>query len=282
MKKLIPALISLCVIFVWIGASPARAQDAAKRVEFDVGPYALNLPSGPNEVGWKLGSASDAHHAAIFEFVRKGDDINTWKELFTYQTFRRKGYPPSPQEYLDALKTLREKECAGATVWNTIEQDENSILYEWQLTKPCVGAPEAQAGVEQHEIARVFYEKDVVFIVHYAAKGHELAPEVRTKWINRWQDTYVTQGNIVNEEVPFPTDKVTAALKSAMEGKGCHVADVTPNQIQCNLSRGNVTAVLTPDGNQTHVRISSRKGAEKSLSGRVYEDMISNLRSAPS
>ncbi|MFZ3334188.1 MAG: hypothetical protein WA197_26390 [Candidatus Acidiferrales bacterium] len=157
-------------------------------------PYALHFDLGPHGADWQLANTSDAHHAALFEFVRKGDNINSWKELFTYQSGRRKAYPPSPQQYLDALKALREKECPGATVWNTIAQDENSILYEWQLTKPCGSAPdEAQTSVEQYEIARAIYEKDVVFIVHYAAKGHDLAPDVRTQWISRWHDAYVTR-----------------------------------------------------------------------------------------
>ena len=191
-KKSIPAIISLCLIFFWIEAPLGTAQDAAQMV-FDVGPCALHV-LGLRGADWEPASASNAHHAALFEFVRKGDNINNWKELFTFQHGRRKAYPPSSQQYLDALKALREKECPGATVWNTIAQDENSILYEWQLTKPCGSAPgEAQAGVEQHEIARAIYEKDVVLIVHYAAKGHDLAPDVRTEWISRWHDAYVTR-----------------------------------------------------------------------------------------
>lgn len=196
MKKSIPAIISLCLIFFWIEAPLGTAQDASPKMSFDVGPCTLNFDLGPHGADWETASASNAHHAALFEFVRKGDNINSWKELFTFQYGRRKAYPPSPQQYLDALKALREKECPDATVWNTIEQDESSILYEWQLTKPCGGAPgEAQAGVEQHEIARAIYEKDVVFILHYAAKGHDLAPYVRTQWISRWHDAYVTRGH---------------------------------------------------------------------------------------
>ena len=192
MKKSIPAIISLCLIFLWIEAPLGTALDASPKMDFDVGPCTLHLDL--RGADWEGASASNAHHAALFEFVRKGDNINSWKELFTFQYGRRKAYPPSPQQYLDALKALREKECPGATVWNTIAQDENSILYEWQLTKPCGSAPgEAQAGVEQHEIARAIYEKDVVFILHYAAKGHDLAPDVRTEWISRWHDAYVTR-----------------------------------------------------------------------------------------
>ncbi len=196
MRKSIPAIISLCLIFFWIEAPRCTAQDASKNMAFDVGSSTLHFDLGPDAADWQTANGSVAHHAALLEFVRKGDNINSWKELFTFQYGRRKTYPPSPQQYLDALKALREKECPGATVWNTIEQDENSILYEWQLTKPCESAPgEAQAGVEQHEIARAIYEKDVVLIVHYAAKGHDMAPDVRTQWISRWHDAYVTRGH---------------------------------------------------------------------------------------
>jgi len=296
MKRTIWTLLFLGLIS-WTGVPPASGQVNPATLTFQADPYELWLPTGPYATDWQAGSMSDAHHAGMIEFVRKGDDINNWKELFTYQVFKRKDYPPSPEEYLKALKERREKDCPGATQWNTIQQHENSILYEWQLMKPCVGAPgEAQAGVEEHEIARVFYEKDVIFVVHYAAKGHELAPDVRTEWINSWEDAYVTVGGVVNEVVPFAMDNVTLALKAAMESKGCHITNATVSQIECERARvtswteqgsggEKVTAALTADDNQTRVRIWTGKGfygrlVKKDWAGPIYNTMLADLRNA--
>jgi hypothetical protein len=124
---------------------------------------------------WKPASSSDTKRSVILEFVREGDDINNWKELVTYQNFGRDG-KESPEDRLNKLKAIREKECPGATEWNVIDKNESHILYEWHA-KPCLGWP------EQSEIATIVVGKHNLFTLHYAAKVHELAPDVRAKWI---------------------------------------------------------------------------------------------------
>lgn len=233
------------------------------------------------------------------EFVRKGDDINNWKELVTFQNFGRKGAlsrhgaMPSPEDFLDSQKALREKECPGATEWNIIAQDENSIVYEWQA-KPCAGWP------EQHEMAKIVYGWYNIFILHYAAKVHELAPDTRAKWITRFSKFYITVGgqrvyfvsDTVDVTVPFPADKVMAALTPAMESVSCHVTKAASNRIECKRPRSwgktdgggeSVTAVLAANGNNTHLHISTGIGFLGRLekldwSVPVYEAIMKTLQ----
>ncbi len=134
---------------------------------------------------WKIANHAEQHGYVIIEYVRQGDDIHHWKELFTYQNFGLRGkHAPTPQTELDALKALKEKECPGATEWNVIEQDESSVLYEWQ-EKPCLGWP------DQHEIARIIFGKHNLFILHYAAKVQQLDPDTRKNWIKTFEDATI-------------------------------------------------------------------------------------------
>lgn len=126
--------------------------------------------------GWRIAYHGQSMSLNIIEYVLKGDDFENWTELFTYQNGAKNHFDHSPEKMLSALKAKREKECPGATEWTVIEQNENSILYEWQ-DKPCLSWP------EQRKIARIIYGKYNWFLLHYAAKVHELAPETRTKWI---------------------------------------------------------------------------------------------------
>jgi hypothetical protein len=169
-------VIGLLCLIGWVGAPVA----AAGEWRFQVGAEELRFELSTD---WKEASSHVlGNRQLMIEFVRKGDDINNWKELFTYQNFA-KG-KQTPEEFLNKLKAEREKECPGATVWNVIEQNESSILYEWRA-KPCLGWP------EQHEVARIILGKHNLFVLHYVAKVPELAPDTRTKWIKTLQDATV-------------------------------------------------------------------------------------------
>lgn len=288
MKMSMPMVVLLLFLIACIEAPTARAQ--RENIQFDLSP------------DWQVANNSETHDATIMEFVRKGDNINNWKELVTFQNFARKGNlaphgpMPSPEDFLDAQKALREKECPGATVWNTIEQDENSIVYEWQA-KPCAGWP------EQHEMAKITYGHYNIFILHYAAKVHELAPATHAKWIARFSRFNIVVGgqplhfvsDTVDVVVPFAVDKVLAALTPAMESVDCHVTKATTNRIECKRPRNvswtkaytsggeSVTAVLAADGNHTHIHISTGKGFYGRLikldwSVPVYEAMMKTLQ----
>jgi hypothetical protein len=255
---------------------------------------ALDFKLGPE---WLAAHHANANGYTILEFVRQGDDINSWKELVTIQKFV--GSSKSPEETLNHLKKLREKECPGATEWNVIEKNENSILYEWQV-KPCRGWP------EQHEIARIIRGKHDLYFLHYAAKVHEIAPETREQWIKTLSSATITinskadpldplsESKDVDEVVPFVIEKVIAALKPAMESEGCNIAEETANRIECKRARRfsgaapssggeSVTAILEATGEQTRVRISTGKGfygrlGKTNWSMPIYQKMMNGLQ----
>jgi hypothetical protein len=160
MKNLLLIVTSLALV------SAGVATAKSKRDDLD---FAMDL-------GWRAAYHAQTRGLNIIEYVPKGDDLDNWKELFTYQNGGKNHFDHSPEKMLNALKAQREKECPGATEWTVIETNENSILYEWQA-KPCLSWP------EQHEIARIIYGKYNWFFLHYDSKVHELSPDTRAKWI---------------------------------------------------------------------------------------------------
>ncbi len=97
-RALVP-LIGLVCLIGWVGASVAAAEHEG--LHFQLG------------LDWKAASTTEKGGQLIVEYVRQGDDINNWKELFTYQNFARG--KQTPEGFLNRLKAAREKECPGAT-----------------------------------------------------------------------------------------------------------------------------------------------------------------------
>lgn len=242
--------------------------------------------------GWQL--VPKSHNS---EFIPKGDDVNSWKELITVQIFDRKAIDAdSPDAYLDSLKALREKECRSQTLWNVIQRDPWSILYEFQLTADCAGAPPGSQAVEQHEIARVVYGKYGVFILHYAAKGPGLTQDARATWIDRlWSIPAMINADI-DQVIPFTPDQTVAALKLAMQSVHCEVKEASSSQVDCKRPRQyslttssggeKVTAALESQGAQTHVRITTGFGfvgntVKENWSYAVFHEMMNNLHKPP-
>lgn len=244
---------------------------------------------------WKRAFSAQTRQATILEFIREGDDINHWEELVTIQNVGSR--KSSPEKLLDKLKALRETECPGATEWNVIQKDENSILYEWHAN-PCAGWP------EQVEIARIMSGQRNSFFLHYAAKVHELTAETRALWIKTFLEATLDSEasalvpsagrDDVDEVVPFPMEKVMTALKPAMESQNCNVTESTTDRIECKRPRvfannrqtsggESVTAVLGAKGDQTQVRITTGLGfygrlAKSNWSTPIYEQMVQRLQ----
>ncbi len=151
------------------GAPPEATQKVYERLQFEFEP------------GWKVGSEAGppSYPGSLTEFIHEGDDINNWKQLLTIENFTHSPSGPSPEDTLNGLKSIQERECPGVTNWNVVAKDANSILYEWRA-KPCLGWP------DQDEVARIIDGKYNQFIIRYTVKEYQMPPEERMKWIGRF------------------------------------------------------------------------------------------------
>jgi uncharacterized protein len=131
------------------------------------------------ESGWKVGHhARDNSKGEILEFVRINENIDSWTALVTVQRMPPRWGGPTPEATVSHLKTTREQSCPGTTIWNTIKSNNNMVIYEWQ-SYPCSGWP------SQHEIAKIVYQSNARFIIHYAAKEYRMSDETRLDWLQR-------------------------------------------------------------------------------------------------
>ena len=144
--------------------------------------YQESLMGGFDLKEWTVGHQASDQNQRIVEFVRLGEKIDSWTELFTMQTLRK----PANPEPIDAMVARKHepdaKLCPKGFVQNVIAQgfrtetEEASILYESKF-KNC--PPHA----DQHEVARVIYGKFNIFRLAYVAKTQALAPDKRDKVI---------------------------------------------------------------------------------------------------
>ncbi len=206
----------------------------------------------------------------------------------------------SAEDEMHKVRAGMEKKCHdGITQWNVVAQDAGSLLVEWHSNQ-CRYWP------DEEQIARIILGPHSWYLVTYSAKIHELTPDARAQSIKMLTDatfasvTMAFDPNLitvnVDEVVPFATDQVVAALKTAMESQDCKVTDATASRIVCNRPRvhatwsdggsggESVTAILEERGNQAHVTITTDEGLSGRLAGKknwstpIFEVMMENLR----
>jgi hypothetical protein len=138
---------------------------------------------------WTVGHQASNQNQRIVEFVRPGEKINSWSELFTMQTLRK----PANPDRIDALVARTHAGTAKlcpSFVQNVIAQgfpnetEEASIVYEWKIKK-------CPPHAAQHEVRKVIYGKFNIFSLAYVEKTEELAPEKREKWIRALNDARI-------------------------------------------------------------------------------------------
>ncbi len=132
---------------------------------------------------WEVGYSFSDQVGKITEFVRSGEDVKNWTELFTYKAFKR-SYSPNIDSFVDPLIEQITRPCPDNIVFNVIsrglptETEEESILFEYNL-KNC--PPEA----DQHFIGKVIFGKYSIFYIFYIQKTADLEPEKRKQWIEK-------------------------------------------------------------------------------------------------
>jgi hypothetical protein len=282
-NKWISVLVILCFI--------PSGRSAAQHVRDEGLAHTLGPEWKPTYQIYEMGNYN------LLQFIRNGDTPKDWKEMVTIQGFTETT-KHTPEETYSKLQAESEKKCPGALRWKVISKDETSILYEWH-SDACGASP------VENNIGRVILGKYSWYILQYSAKVAELSPEARAQWIKTFSDatfdsvtsSFDPQWMSVNvdEVVPFPMDKVMAALKPAMESQNCNVSSSTTERIECKRPRDyhsggrgssggeSVTALLEAKGEQTEVRITTGLGfygrlVKRNYSTPVYEEMMRNLQ----
>ncbi|WP_155834257.1 hypothetical protein [Halotalea alkalilenta] len=137
------------------------------------------MPTGAGE--FERGWLRDDRHATLVEFVRPGESVESWSELFTIQFFEDVYVSPERAMYL-LMAGIREQ-CPDAT-WTVINEERNSVMYEWTASA-CDLYP------AQHEIVRLLRGNDGVHRIAFVKKTDLMPEELRNKWIDVFLKAYV-------------------------------------------------------------------------------------------
>src|SRR6266850_2203294 len=106
MNRLSKNVIALCAVMAgWsVTAESVLAQQERFIGGFD-----------PTE--WKIGHQAEDKNQVIIEFVRSGENINSWTELVTMQVFRKPGTPETIDVLVPAMHQEISRRCP-TMMWN--------------------------------------------------------------------------------------------------------------------------------------------------------------------
>ena len=141
--------------------------------------------------GWKMGYQHRERftNSTIREFIPENDTINNWSKLITIQFIA--GATNTPDDLASLLIQNIKKTCTDATS-NIIENDNNSIIYEWSTNEctPPVGTKiDLNIHTAQHEITRIIKGKDGIHKASYAEKTSTIDKDTRARWIGKFKKT---------------------------------------------------------------------------------------------
>lgn len=125
--------------------------------------------------GWTPGNVQETKDQLLMELVKAGETVANWTELLTVQQFRRSSGSPSPREFYDQLRAVREARCPGVSEWRIVAEETATVLYEWNTSGPCDSQP------AQWEIARLIFAQKTGYRVAYTTRTQPTA-EVRSTW----------------------------------------------------------------------------------------------------
>ena len=132
-----------------------------------------------DERKWKLGYQDAKQNQVIAEFVLENETVENWTELVTAQLFI--GLRSEPRYFAEYVKK-KTKDTCPSTVWKTISEQPEDILYEWSVSG-CKDIP------DQSEIARTHLGRDGLHVIHYAIKLGEMPEDKRQVWTKNLETT---------------------------------------------------------------------------------------------
>ncbi len=142
----------------------------------------------PDREPWVRVNAQDDGHATLVEYVPKGQTLEGWRELLTIQALDDRLGPQAPHPVMDQLQSSM-RARGGELDWHVIEEDAQSVLYEWTLRS-------AKGIEDQGELARLIRGKDALHRAAFAFKGLPLAPERRADRLELLRKARVVKGEL--------------------------------------------------------------------------------------
>ncbi|MBX9770243.1 MAG: hypothetical protein K2X29_02670 [Candidatus Obscuribacterales bacterium] len=124
---------------------------------------------------WELGWSNKSETIYIMEFVPKGQTVENWKELITFEFYPGLQKKANCSQFTNGfLRNLRINE-PNVKVSNYVDKPDN-VIVEWVLNGSAKNA-------DQDELDRCIFGKQGLHMLHYVKKTKALTPGERTKWL---------------------------------------------------------------------------------------------------
>ena len=135
------------------------------------------------EDSWEIGHQAGDQMQQITEFVRPGQNVMNWMEMFTAQTFSKAMLGlGSVDEMLDGHRDEVIALCPGSTMV-VIRRDEDSVLFESNITN---------CGPVEQAIVRIVDASANRFWISYTTRAPAvMTPSRRAEWIEKLSEASV-------------------------------------------------------------------------------------------
>lgn len=110
----------------------------------------------------------------IYEYVRKGEQIEEWSELVTTQHFFLSNPTRNLRQFADRMKEALKEDCRDVD-WNYLKKRSEMIHYEWKH-EGCTDEP------PQHVIGKLEISDIGIHSIQYAVKGKVIPDEEYGRW----------------------------------------------------------------------------------------------------
>jgi len=146
----------------------------------------IKLNFALDERDWEVGWQNKTDDMYILEFVIKGQTVDNWKELITFEFF------PGLQRSINCTQFAEGfvqhlKQSEPNTRVTVLYSKPNDALIEWVVTgstkNPC-----------QDELDRFLLGKQGIHMVHYVKKTKSLTEAERNKWIKFLESATLIEG----------------------------------------------------------------------------------------
>lgn len=127
---------------------------------------------------WKLDFYDEdvTNGIAIAEFVLNNETVHDWSELFTIHYYKDGKLRMEPQSFIDEMEIALHESVTGDIKFLSYDVTANEGYYEFYLQEDAVEA-------DQHELARIFFVGNDMFIVRYTKEGEQMDDATKINWI---------------------------------------------------------------------------------------------------
>lgn len=142
---------------------------------------------------WQIGFQEYADEQSIVEMILKGEDILSWKELFTVQKFDGINLSAS-----DFAKNLEEAFKEHLTTYQDLIlnhfEPANLNIFESSFVLKGEGESKTQnIAYDEYNLGRVLKGQTAIYYVRYSAKDKQIFDKNKPAWLERFKSMYLAK-----------------------------------------------------------------------------------------